>query len=63
MKLLFTFKVETKGAFRYQEVDESGKVLKGDADGATVGTLYLRKKALSGKAPSVLAVEIFQEEP
>lgn len=46
MKLQFLFRNETKGALRYQEVDESGRPKEGDKDGALVGTLYLRKAAM-----------------
>ena len=44
--LKFTFKEETKGAVRYQEVDDQGIPRKGDNDQAVVGPLYLRKAAL-----------------
>jgi hypothetical protein len=44
--LKFTFKEETKGAVRYQEVDDQGTPRKGDNDEAVVGPLYLRKAAL-----------------
>lgn len=38
---------ETKGAVLYQEVNAEGVPLKGDTDGAVIGSLYLRKAALN----------------
>ncbi len=52
----FALETETKGAFRFQET-KSGKVLK-IADGAKIGTLYVRKDALDGDTPKKLKVEI-----
>ncbi len=65
MKIQFLFRNETKGALRYQEVDESGRPREGDKDGAVVGTLYLRKAAMvdSGvpvrvRKPKVIVMEL-----
>ena len=52
----FALETETKGAFRFQET-KGGKTLK-IADGAKIGTLYVRKDALDGDAPKKLKVEI-----
>jgi hypothetical protein len=49
---------ETPGAFRYREVDRKGDHIKGDEEGALVGDLYLRKAAVSGKAPDKITVTI-----
>lgn len=52
---------ETKGAVRYQEVNAEGVPLKGDTDGAVIGSLYLRKAALNkiGKGvPKTLHIHI-----
>lgn len=57
-QLFFKFKNDTKGALRYDEVDEKGNVRAGDADGAFVGTLYLRKAALKGKVPKELTIDL-----
>lgn len=57
----FTLLRETKGANLYQEIDASGNHLKGDPDGAVIGSLYLRKAALSklGKGtPKSLSLHI-----
>lgn len=37
---------QTPGAVRYQEIGEGGKPLKGDADGALIVNIYLRKAKL-----------------
>lgn len=45
----FQLKNPTPGAFRYDEINAAGTVLKGDSDGAVIGSLYLRKLAMKGK--------------
>ena len=45
----FSHRNDTPGALRYQETDEQGNVKKGDANGAVVDTLYLRKAGMNGK--------------
>lgn len=55
--LKFKLERETKGAVRYQETDNNGNELD-IANGAKVGTLYLRKTALSGVIPANLQVTI-----
>lgn len=47
---------DTKGAVRYQEVDEKGGN-KDIAQGARIGTLYIRKSAFDGK-PIPKAIEV-----
>src|SRR5258708_16244057 len=45
---------ETKGALRFQEVDDKGNALKSDADKALMGTVYLRKAAVKGSIPKYI---------
>ena len=45
MKLYFKLEKETKGALRYQEVDEAGNEFSSLAE-TTIGTLYVRKLAM-----------------
>jgi hypothetical protein len=49
---------ETKGALRYQEIGPDGKDRTGDADGAFICTLYLRKAALDGDKPASITITI-----
>lgn len=56
-KLTFAFEKETPGAVRFQETDDSGQKIT-IADGAKVGTLYVRKTALDGVVPKRLEVTI-----
>lgn len=65
MKLKFKLDNVTKGALRYQEVDDQGKALEGDE--GHVCTLYLRKAtfgsisaewASTGEAPKLLTVTV-----
>lgn len=58
IKAKFILERTTTGAVRYQEVDDAGKALKGDADGAKITTLYLRKAALGDSIPNNITVEI-----
>lgn len=57
-KINFKLIDTTKGALRYVEVDDAGEPRKDDASGAFVGTLYLRKKALNGKEPRSLSMDL-----
>ena len=50
------FDYETKGAVRYTEVDAAGDMV--DRYAGVVGTLYIRKSALSGDIPKKLTVTI-----
>jgi hypothetical protein len=52
----FQFERETKGAVRFQEIDETGKIL--DMTAAAIGTLYLRKSSLNGQVPQSITVNI-----
>lgn len=55
VNLHFVVEKETKGAVRYKEVDEAGA----DAFAPAVGTLYVRKSAMSGGTiPQKLSVAI-----
>lgn len=53
----FKFDRSTKGAHRLNEVDDEGKVVK-ISDGATIGTLYLRKDKVGDKEPSEVKMTI-----
>ncbi len=55
--ITFAFEKETKGAVRYQEIDAKGFALS-IADGAKIGSLYVRKSALNGTMPMKLNVTI-----
>lgn len=58
IKIKFALERETKGAVRFQEVDGKGAALD-IADGAQIGTLYVRKSALPGGViPKSLDVEV-----
>ena len=54
MKHTLTFKLEkeTKGALRYQEVEQDGQAVPVDspADSRILGTIYVRKAAFKGGA-------------
>jgi hypothetical protein len=54
----FAFDRSTRGALRYQEVNDAGQPIRTDADGAMVGTLYLRKAKLAGAIPRRITVTI-----
>ncbi len=56
MTLLFTQERETKGAVRYQEVNEAGNVL--NLGEYAIGTLYLRKSMLKEPWPKALGITI-----
>lgn len=58
IEVRFRFEKETKGAVRYQEIDNKGVVV--EQAWAKVGTLYLRKSALERGAayPRNLVVSI-----
>jgi hypothetical protein len=58
MQVRFKLEKETKGALRYQEVDDAGKAV--EQAGAKIGTLYIRKSAFErGSAwPQELRVTI-----
>jgi hypothetical protein len=43
MQVRFKLEKETKGALRYQEVDDKGEVI--EQAWAKIGTLYIRKSA------------------
>lgn len=53
----FTLERETPGAVRYMEVDDNGEQLE-IADGAKIGTLYIRKSALGGGIPDSIEIVI-----
>lgn len=44
---------ETKGAFRYNEVDQQGNPIT-----ELSGAIYLRKSALGGKAPKAIRLTV-----
>lgn len=47
----------TPGTARYQEVDAQGKPVR-TREGAKIGTLYIRKTALSGQLPQRIRATI-----
>jgi hypothetical protein len=60
IELVFHFEKSTKGAHRYQEVDQGGHRLK-PGEGATIGTLYVRKIAIGEDPPDTLSVTVSHE--
>ena len=60
-KVIFKFEKETKGALRYEEVDEKGEAI--EQAWAKIGSLYLRKSAFERGAayPQSLHVTIETE--
>ena len=60
MQLIFQFRNSTKGAHRYEEVDNNGRVLT-IAHGAKIGTLYIRRTAMPTQSP-LLAINITEME-
>lgn len=57
MDLNFQIEKVTAGAVRYQETDGNGNPVT-IAQGAKVGTLYIRKTALNGDTPNNVKVTI-----
>ncbi len=56
--IYFSFEKETAGAVRYQETNEKGDK-KTVADGAVIGTLYLRKSSFNGtEYPATVTVSL-----
>lgn len=64
MNLTITFALEreTKGALRYQEVDPADGRPIDLANGAKVGTLYIRKSALGSAQPKLISVSLAWED-
>jgi hypothetical protein len=58
MEIRFKLEKETKGALRYQEVDDKGEVI--EQAWAKIGTLYMRKSAFERGAsfPQMLRVTV-----
>jgi hypothetical protein len=56
IKMAFT--KTTPGTVVYHQVDDQGKQLKSDVDGAMVPSLYIRKLALGKEVPQTLTIEI-----
>jgi hypothetical protein len=58
MEIRFKLEKETKGALRYQEVDEKGEII--EQAWAKIGTLYVRKSAFERGAafPQTLRVTV-----
>jgi hypothetical protein len=63
IEVRFKLEKETKGALRYQEVDEKGEVI--EQAWAKIGTLYMRKSAFErGTAfPQALRVTVETADP
>jgi hypothetical protein len=59
MQLKFKLRNETKGALRYEEIDDTGSLVSVE-NGAKIGTLYIRKSAMvAGRSfPDILDVEV-----
>ena len=57
IKKIFELERETKGAIRYQELDDAGAPVK-IGEGAALGTLYIRKSALVAPWPKSITVII-----
>ena len=55
----FKLEKETKGAVRYQEVDDTGQPK--DFTTALIGTVYLRKAQLPDGHPLAIAVTVTSE--
>jgi hypothetical protein len=62
IEVRFKLEKETKGALRYQEVDEKGEVIE---QAWAIGTLYVRKSAFErGSAfPQLLRVTVETADP
>lgn len=56
----FMFERATPGTNRYMEVDGNGNK-KSNADGAVIGTLYIRKTAVSGDLPKAFHIDIYPD--
>jgi hypothetical protein len=63
MEVRFRLEKETKGALRYQEVDEKGEAI--EQAWAKIGTLYVRKSAFERGAafPQALRVTVETADP
>jgi len=59
----FKLEKETKGALRYQEIDDKGEVI--EQAWAKIGTLYLRKSAFERGTlfPQILRVKVETTNP
>jgi len=55
----FALEKTTPGAIRYQQIGADGKKFS-IAEGAPVGTLYMRKSAFAGDPPEKLTVSIIE---
>jgi hypothetical protein len=49
---------ETKGAVKYQEIDDSGAPVTTSNERCAIGTLYVRKTALNGEIPQQIKVSL-----
>ena len=61
MEVRFKLEKETKGALRYQEIDDKGEAI--EQAWAKIGTLYMRKSAFERGAafPQLLRVTVETE--
>lgn len=57
VEVTMTLEKETPGAIRYQEVDAKGGVVT-MAEGAKIGTLYMRKVAFGKAVPKSISVTV-----
>lgn len=56
-RVRFQLENVTKGAYRYQEIDNAGKILELNS-GAKIGWLYIRKATLPGVPPNQIIVTL-----
>lgn len=49
---------KTPGALRYRQIDSQGNHISDDEEGALVRDFYLRKAAMSGRAPDKITVTV-----
>jgi hypothetical protein len=57
-RVVCQFLNNTEGALRFREIDNRGNFIRGDAEGAFVGDIYLRKAAIPKDAPDKIIVTV-----
>lgn len=58
MTVAFQLERETKGAVRYEEINDKGDAIEMSDPSCVIGTLYIRKSVLNGEPPAKLLVTI-----
>jgi hypothetical protein len=56
----FVLERETKGTWRYREVDGAGRML--DVNAARMGVVYIRKSAIPNQPLKIISIEITTPE-